>query len=390
MKPVCIVALSHARRDVRAFVRFPDALYRHDAHRVPPLIHEQTAYIRSGPFNDFGEKQLFMACRGDEPVARLSVHRNFAHNSRYEANQGFFGFFEAKPDPEAVRALFEAGASWLRDRGCQDMLGPMSFSIYEETGLLVEGFDDDPVVLCAYNPPYYADLLENLGFRKEIDWYAYRFRKGHAIPPVVERIRRRVAEREGVALQSGQVKSWKENTDLVRRIFNEAWAGNWGHVPFEKGHWRYITKQLKLAVLKDLSWFVTAEGTTVGFLIAVKDMNPAIKQARGRLFPLGLARMVWQAHRIKGMRIILMGCLEPYRARGYDIAMAYESLTRALMQGYETCDCSLIVENNIRLTQGLDLLGGERYKTFRVYRKAIVHDKTLQPVCHTRESGVLV
>jgi hypothetical protein len=368
---VHVVPLSDARNDVTAFVRFSETIYRDDAHWVPPLINEQIHYIRSGPFNRFGKKQLFMAYRGGEPVARLSVHQNFAYNTRYNTNQGFFGFFEAKQDPEAVRAVFEAGDIWLKDRGCRDILGPMSFSIYEEIGLLVDGFKDDPAIMCPYNPPYYADLLEGIGFRKEIDWYGYRFHRGHTIPPAMERVHRRVLERKGVVLRPVQAGTWEEDAAIIRRIFNEAWAANWGHVPFDEAHWRYVTKYLKLAVLRDLSWIVAADGEPVGFLIVVKDLNPALKQAEGRLFPLGLFRMLWHARRVKRIRIIIMGFLEPYRVRGYDMALAYEALSRALVQGYEACDCSQIVESNHRLVQALDMFGGERYRTFRIYRKPI-------------------
>lgn len=371
MTPVTVVALSDTRKDVAAFVRFAETVYRNNRFWVPPLVVEQKHYIRSGPFNRFGEKQLFMAYRGTEPVARLSVHRNFAHNKRYNVNQGFFGFFEAKEDSEGAHAVFEAGERWLKDKGCVDLLGPMSFSIYEEIGLLVDGFEDAPVLLCPYNPPYYANLLEQIGFRKEIDWYGYKLDKTQLIPPAMERIYQRVVTREGVSLQPATAQTWKRNAAIVRRIFDEAWSGNWGHVPFDDAHWATISKQIKLAVLRDLSWFVYENGEPVGFLIVVKDFNVALREARGRLFPLGWIRLLRRISKIKRLRILIMGFLEPYRARGYDLAIAYESLRRAQEQGYELCDCSQIVEDNDRLVKGLEVLGAERYKTFRIYRKAI-------------------
>lgn len=366
-----IVSLRERRKEVTAFVRFSEAVYRNDARWVPPLIRAQASYILSGPFNRFGEKRLLLAYRGERPVARLSVQQNFAHDARYGAGQGFFGFFEALRDSEAVRTIFEAGEAWLRARGCRSVLGPMSFSIYEEMGLLVQGFDEAPAVLCPYNPPYYAELLEGIGYQKEIDWFGYRFDRRFQPSQTVEKVHRRVVSRDGLRIRPVSVESWNADAAAVRSIFNEAWAENWGHLTIENAQWAYMAGKLRMAVIQDMSFMIEVAGHPVGFLITVKDMNQALKEAGGRLFPLGLFKFLWHSRSIKRIRIIIMGVLKAYQYRGYELALAAEALKRGLASGYEACDCSQIVENNHRMVRGLEALGGERYKTFRIYRKTI-------------------
>lgn len=368
---VKIVSLSNTRKDVKAFVRFAEEVYRNDTHWTPPLLGDQIRYIQAGPFMRMGEKQLLFAYRGNRPVARLSVHRNFSHDACYGAGQGFFGFFEALHDPEAVQSLFEAGATWLRSRGCREILGPMSFSIYDEIGLLVHGFDEVPTVLCPYNLPYYGELLENVGYRKEVDWYGYRFNRQIRFSPAVDQIHRRVLSHPGLVIRPLNLKDRLGEGAVVQRIFNGAWAENWGHVPIGDEQWQFIIHKLLMAIVKEMSWIIMVDGEPVGFLITVLDMNQALKKANGRLLPLGIFKLLWHTRNIRRIRIIVMGVLKSYQYRGYELALAAEALKRGIELGYDVCDCSQIVETNHRMAQGLDALGGERYKTFRIYRKTL-------------------
>ena len=363
--------LGDTRGETRSFVRFAAEVYRPYPRWVPPLVFDQVSHIRGGPFNGFGEKQLFMAYRDARPVARLSVQRNFAHDERYGAGRGFFGFFEALPDPEAVRALFDAGEGWARRRGCREMAGPMNFSIYEEIGLLVRGFDQDPAVMCPFNPPYYAELLADAGYEKEIDWFGFRVDLEKPLPPAADRLRRRVLRQDKVVFRQLESRSWKRDSAIVQDLFNRTWDENWGHLPMREEQWRYSSDKIRLAAVKPLSWVVEVDGRPAGFLLTVKDLNPALKAAAGRLSPAGVARLLWRAFRHRGIRVILMGFLPAFRNRGYDLALIAHAIKRGFELGYGPADCSQIVEDNHRMLRAMDVLGGERYTTYRIFRKGL-------------------
>lgn len=369
--PPKIVALNNTRRDTGTFVRFAAHVYRDDPYWASPLIREQIQYLHNGPLTSSVEKQLFMAYRNDVPVSRLCVHRNFAYNEHYQTNQGFFGYFESLDDQEANHLILQAGEQWLKNKGCHEMLGPIGFSLYEGAGVLIEGADDPPVVQCPYNPLYYIDLMHQVGFQKAIDWYAYHFDHTHVFPDVVARIHDRLIKKAHLTFRHNDPKRWSENIALIRTLFNEAWADNWGHIPIDETQWRHLTDSMKPALVGPLSWIMFANDKPAGFMITIKDMNDALRPAKGRLLPFGWLRILRETSRIKRIRVLAMGVAKAYRNRGYDLMMTAEVIKQAVALGYETCDCSLIVESNRALIDGLDTLNGRRYKTFRIYRKQI-------------------
>jgi GNAT superfamily N-acetyltransferase len=363
--------LRPTRREVGAFVRFAERVYRDLPQWGPPLVWQQARQVRSGPFTQIGELQLWMAFRGGAPVARLSVHESRPYNAFHGTRQGFFGFFEALDDEEAVRALFAAGERWLRDRGCGSVVGPCSFSVYEEIGMLLDAFGETPVVLCPYNPPYYPRLLEALGYAKEVDWYAYLFTREQPIPERWTRIADRVLRQPDVSMRHPDLREWMRELVLVRDIFNEAWAENWGHVPFSDAEWHELAEGLRLAVKPELCWILSVKERPIGFSVTLPDLNLAVREARGRLLPLGWWKLLRAMRRIRSLRTMAMGVLKPYRGHGYEVAMVVETIRNGVRLGYEKSDCSLVVETNRPMLQLLEALGARRYKTYRVYRKPL-------------------
>lgn len=342
-------------------------VYRNYPNFVPPIYSDVVKFIQKGPFNHIGEKQLYLAYRGEKIVARLSVHRNFAHNEHYKTNQGFFGFFEALDDQEATNALFAAGEKWLKERGCSSVMGPMNFAVYDEIGLLVDSFDTDPVLLCTYNPPYYLKLVEGAGFKKEVDWYA--FLKDVQIPNFMRLINNRVMKQQGIVVREVRRKDIEKEAAAVKHIFNEAWSENWGNVPFTEEQWRHLVKDLKMILKERLAIITELNGVPIGFSISLPDANMAVKKANGRLLPVGIFKILLGMRRIHRVRTTIMGVLKEHRNKGYEIAMIYRTMENGIPDGYSESDCSLIVETNKPMITVLEKIGCVRYKTWRVLKK---------------------
>jgi len=364
-----VVVDNNDKRGIRRFVDFQREVYAGCVNFVEPIYSEVVKFIHRGPFNEIGEKLLLMAYRKGAPVARLSVHRSFRYNNHYKTNQGFFGFFEAYDDQEAVDAIFTAGSDWLRKKGCTSAIGPMNFAIYDEIGVLLDAYDLDPVVLNVYNHSYYPRLLEAAGFRKEVDWYA--FKQGTTAPNFMRLVSQRVAKQKNVVIRDVKPSKFVAEANLIRHIFDEAWSENWGNVPFTDQQWNFVISELRRVIWPRYSYICEVDGVPVGFSITIPDANQAVKKARGSLFPFGWLKILVGLKKIKTGRTIIMGILKDHRNKGYDIAMAHRLIESARETGKDWSELSLIVETNEPMLAVLKHIGAERYKTYRIYKKQL-------------------
>lgn len=186
------------KKQMNRFIKFPWKVYKGDPYWVPPLLFDQkgaTFNKEKHPFFEFGEAAYFMALRDGEPVARISAHTNSLHDKHHGVREGFFGFFEALNDEEAVKALFAKAEEWLRGKGATMVRGPYSYTVYDEIGMLIDGWDNEPktpVLLEVHNPRYYHDLMKAAGYDKEIDWLAFLVKSDVEIKPVFEKIKQRL------------------------------------------------------------------------------------------------------------------------------------------------------------------------------------------------------
>jgi GNAT superfamily N-acetyltransferase len=361
------------RQDLNRFIRLPWKIYRSYPHWVPPLIAEQKYVLnrKKGPFFEIGEAEYFLAFAGEEPVGRISAHVNHQWNRHYKDQKGFFGFFECIEEEEVAAALFAAAEEWLRAKGKTSILGPMSFSIYDELGLLIDCFDQDPVVLLAYNPPYYVDLVEKMGFRKAIDWYAYLMTDKVPVNPVLYEVRDRVLKRNGLVIRHANLRRFKEEAEKAKAIFNEAWSENWGHLPFTDKQFDHLAKGLRMILDERLVLFGELKGKPVGLCVSIPDANQAVKGINGRLFPFGWYHVLRELKRIKKLRTIIMGVKKEHRHTGIDVAFYVETIERGKALGYTESECSLVVETNTWMRKALDDIGASIYKTYRLYEKPL-------------------
>jgi GNAT superfamily N-acetyltransferase len=359
--------------ELKAFILFPWQIYKNDPYWVPPLINDTKKFLdrQKGSFFEFGEARYWMVYDGDRPLGRISAHVNHLYEKYHDSQTGFFGFFECVNDPNVAHRLLDAATEWLRQKGKTRVLGPMSFSIYDISGMLYEGFDSIPVVLLAYNPSYYNDLLTQTGFSKAIDWYAFMVDKNAPLRPALLKVRDRVLRQEGLEIIPLDMKDFSERVQQVGHIFSDAWMENWGHVPFSNTQLHELATELKLVAVPELTYFAFYKGECIGFSLSIKDMNPALQKANGRLFPLGLFKILIAGRKIHRLRTIAMGVLKEHRHRGIDMAFYINTIEQGVKMGYTESECSIIVETNDRMISALEDLKARRYKTYRFYEKKI-------------------
>ncbi|MBU1692900.1 MAG: hypothetical protein KKC51_02940 [Verrucomicrobia bacterium] len=374
--PVDIVPVRSAR-EREEFIRFPWQVQGADPCWVAPLVVRQREFLdpRRGPFFDFGEAQCFLARRAGKPVGRISAQVSRRYEEFHDADTGFFGFFECERDPEVAAALFRAAADWARARGKHRLVGPMSFSIYDDIGLLVDGFDSLPAILLTHNPPLYEELVVEQGFRKAVDWYALRITSFDIDLGAMQAEAADIMGRSGLELRLPTPAEVIRRSGEILRLFNEAWRGNWGHVPFTPGQFDAVLRDLKPLLRADLMRIVLDDARIVAFTITIPDLNPLIRRFAGRLSWWNMLRLYRAAQRQPPERIktVLLGVDRAYRNRRLHDAMILDTYARTVraQPDLEQCDCSLICEQLRVFIRSLERYGARPYKTYRIYEKEI-------------------
>jgi GNAT superfamily N-acetyltransferase len=328
------------------------------------------------PFFEHGEAEYFLAERGGRVVGRIAAVHNRLHNETHHDRVGFFGFFESIDDQTVADALFEAAATWLRARGLDTMRGPASFSVNDECGLLVDGFDTPPTLMMPHNPRYYVPLIERAGFAKAKDLLVYQGGRPTGYQPVPERLARGtelIRQRQGITLRSLNMKDFDGEVERIKAVYNQAWEKNWGFVPMTDHEIDHLAEQFKPVVIPELVPFAEKDGKVIAFGLALPDLNVAFRGNRkGRMFP-AILKVFWllKARRLRRARIVLLGILPEYRGKGIDAMLYHWIWTRSGERRIYWGEAGWILEDNPAMNAGLEKMTFSVYKTYRLYDRPL-------------------
>jgi hypothetical protein len=359
------------------FMRLPWRIQKHDPCWVPPIVSEQRDVLdrHRGPFFEIGEAEYFLAYRNGQPAGRISAHLNRLHEQYHDKDTGFFGFFECVPEKRVAAALFDAAAGWLRGRGKKRILGPLSFSIYDEVGLLVDGFDSLPAILQSHNPPYYEDLLTDWGFRKVVDWYALRVARRDIDPAAFEKRLDEIMAGQRLVLTSPKPSEFVLRAEEILEIFNDAWSSNWGHLPLTRKQFDQIFSLLKPLLRSDLISVVLDDKDRIAaFIVNIPDVNPFLQKVDGRLTLWNKLRLFYEAKytQPRKIRSLILGVRREHQCKRLHHALILNTILLGLKSPMcEVCDCSLISEPLKHFIRTVESFGGKIYKTFRLFEREI-------------------
>ena len=361
------------RRDRDVFVRLPWRIYRGDADWVPPLIRDEKRFLdpKHNPFFEHSDVACFLAYVDDEPVGRIAAIENRNHNAFHQDRVGFFGLFECVDDGEVARALLDRAEAWVRDRDLDTLRGPMNFSTNDTCGLLVDGRSGPPFVMMPYNPSYYARLIEGAGFEKAKDLLAY-YGEGETYDAArLARFIDRLKRKTPYTLRTIDPKAWTREVEIVRNIYNRAWEKNWGFVPFTPAEFDHMAATMKQVVNPRITAILEIEGEPIGFAVPLPDVNQALKVANGRLFPLGLIKILLAARRINRIRVPILGLVPEYRNKGFDVVLYHHIWQTATDLDLARCEMSWILEDNLPMRHALERTGCHVHRTYRVYDRRV-------------------
>lgn len=360
------------RKQVKNFVDLPFRLYRDTPQWVPPLRSEALHLLdpRRNAFFRHSEAVFLLAVRDKQAVGRLAVlnHRNY--NRFNNTSAGFFYLFECENNLQTAQALFETAYVWAEKRGLNRLLGPKGFSPLDGMGLLVEGFEHRPALGIPYNLPYYAALLETLGFIGAGDVVSGYLNAETQFPERIHQISALVQQRRGL-----QVARFQQRKDLqaivpsLKELYNQSIRGTSDNYPLDNADVQAIANQMLRFADPRLIKIVYKNEQIIGFLFAYPDVSAALQRSKGRLFPTGWMRLLAEMRRTSWVNINGIGILEEYRGLG-GTALLFSEMQKSIAErGFAHAELVQIGRENDPMLRELRSLGVDFYKTHRIYRR---------------------
>ncbi|MGJ8523816.1 Protein YghO [Carnimonas sp. R-84981] len=363
------------KADLITFITLPSRLFDRDPAWVAPLTLERRLHLtpKTNPWFEHADFQAWIAWRGDTPVGRISAQVDHLSLETHQDATGFFGMLDAEDSQETFTALLGTAEQWLSERGIQRVRGPFSLSINDEVGLLIDGFDTPPMFMMGHSAPYSGHAVEANGYDKAMDLLAYIVdTREFKTPRVVEWLLGKATGE--VIVRPMNFKKFDEELVTVREIFNDAWSDNWGFVPFTDEEFNDLGKTLKMLLSPDLIQIVEVDGEAAAFIVALPNLNEVIKGFDGRLLPFKWAKLLWKL-KVKfptTARVPLMGVRKKFHnTLGPALSfLAIEAVKKQLVdRGVRHIEMSWILETNKGVRAIIESIGGEVYKTYRVYEK---------------------
>jgi GNAT superfamily N-acetyltransferase len=370
------------KSDLMAFITFPWKVYEDSPYWVPPLISERISFLDPdhNPFFEHAKATYFLARRAGEVVGTIAAFTNKLYNEFQGNNVGFFGFFEVLDDREAAETLLQSAVDWAREAGHDSIIGPAQFSTNDEVGLLIDGFNDTPRVLMTYNPPYYQNFIQQAGFQKAMDLWAYSLDIEHFrenMPEKLIRVTEKVRERKNFVVRKLRMSEFDREVERIKPIYNKSWERNWGFVPMTDAEFDKLAKDLKPLLDPNVVILVEQDGETIGFGLSLPDLCQPLHLAYprpGENETITTIKLAWHwkvRRRVNWLRVFALGVLPEHRGTGVDALMYIETAKAAIKRGYKWAEMSWILENNEMMNRSIQMLGGKVYKTYRMFEKKI-------------------
>ena len=356
---------------LRRFVELADRLSRGDPAYVAPLHDEQRKILtpRHNTYFQHAHACYWLARRNGRDIGRIS-----AQQDRRLPGEGHFGMLAAIDDPAVCRALLDTGGGWHRARGTTRVVGPYNLSANDSLGVLIDGFETPPMLLMGHDQRYVAPRLEEQGYDKAKDVIAYLYDIDNELPPGPRRLIDRPLP-AGLVIRPLDKSRYADEVRTVSALFNDAWADNWGFVPLSEAETDQMAKQLRMLLNERMIWFAEFEAQPVGFIVALPNLNEAIRDLDGRLLPFGWAKLLWRLKvaSVRSARVPLMGIRRSF-SHGLLGSLVPFLLIDAVRResrklGYRSTELSWILEDNGPMRAIIEAIGGVAYKTYRIYAK---------------------
>jgi len=364
------------------FLALPDKIYKDDSSWRPPLKFERKAQINpisnpSAP--SFDNRVLFIATKNGEDVGRIAAFINEDHNKHSKKNDGFFGFFDFFADNLLGQLLLESAENWLKVRGVERIIGPANWSVNEECGLLISGFDTPSVVMMLHGKEEYKGIVEDFGYTKAIDMFAYQaeLSAGYPRPKITQMMVKSADRNNDIKVRSMRSGKFRDELNIVMDIFNDAWSENWGFVPFDEAKIEHIANEIRPIMFREGLWIGEYQGKPIAYIWMIPDVYEAIEGLNGSILPFGWVKLFWRLkiRGVKQARIPLMGLRKEFHNTRIGLSLVAKLCETVFeagrKKGFSHCELSWILENNSGMISICEQASAVPYKKYRMYQKKI-------------------
>jgi len=361
-------------RDVQRFITFPFRLYQNTPQWVPPFLDDSKLYLNKNkhPFYQHSTADFFLARQDGEDVGRIAVLENRHFNEYHQKKDAQFYFFDSINELEVAQALFHRTFEWAKVRNLNRIIGPKGMGPLDGYGILVEGFEHRQMMMMMnYNHPYYKDLLEALGFTKEVDFVScYLSAETFRLPERVHHIAQRVQERGTLRVLSfetrAQLRQWAKK---IGKAYNNAFVNNWEYYPLTEPEIQFVLDNIIPYADPKLIKVITHNDEAVGFLFGFPDISAAMQRAKGKINPISIIDILLELRRTEWIALNGAGILPEFHGRGGN-ALLYSEMEKTVRNyHFKHADLTQVAETAVQMRRDLENLGGKPYKNHRVFVK---------------------
>ncbi|MCS7259079.1 MAG: hypothetical protein NZ601_06960 [candidate division WOR-3 bacterium] len=373
VKKEIVVSEVKTKKDLSDFINLPWKIYKNDPNWIPPLIDDikETLSKEKNPFFQHADLKLFIARHNNEVVGRVAVIIDYNYCKYHDKNVAFFGFFETTYDYFVAEALMKNACEYAKSRNMKEIYGPANPSLNDEVGFLIEGFNSPPCIKMSYNPPYYLEFIEKLGFQKIKDLYSYYIDLTKPPPNKLLRVINSIKTRKEIVVRPVNLRKLKDELIKIKEIYNDAWSNNWDFAPMTDEEIDYLAKKLKPIVVPEIVQIAEVAGEPAGMSIGLPDYNQVLKHLNGKLFPFGFIKFLIYRSKINGARLWALGVKNKFRNIGIDALIYYETFIGGIKKGYKWGDVGWILEDNHNIINPILLWDAKLYKKYRIYHLII-------------------
>jgi hypothetical protein len=357
------------------FIDLPYKIYREVPQWVPPLSTDikRIFDLKHNPYFQHSEAAFFLALAADGiAISRLAVLNNRHFNDFNHENTAFFYLFESLPDPAAAQRIFESAFEWARQAGLTRIIGPRGFSSLDGLGMLVNGFEHRPAFSIPYNPSYYPELVEAVGFSPLSDVVSGYLSADMQFPQKIHHVSELVQQRRGLSIARYRSRSdLRKLIPKLKDLYNGMMEGTTDNIPLTDAEAQAIADQLLWFADPRLVKVIMKDGNPVGLLLAYPDISQAVQKTKGKVFPFGWITLLREMRRTKWVNINGAGILEEYRGLG-GTAILFSEMQKSILEGgFKHAEIVQIGIENEKMQRELREMGIDFYKTHRIYQRAL-------------------
>jgi len=362
-------------KDIKEFIEFPLRLYRDCPYFVPPLYADERKLLRSGGVTETSDAVFFLATRDGKTVGRIQGILQKQYNELHNTRQIRFTRFDSMDDNEVAKALFDAVEAWGKERGMEQICGPLGYSDLDREGLLIEGFEEDSTFEEQYSFPYYPALIESVGFAKDVDWVEYELKKPEKRNAMLSRVAQRTMELHKLHVADTNLPKKRyiaKYRDGFFDCLDECYSKLYGTVPIDKETQDEIIGDFMLILNNEYLVFICDENDrVVGFGLCFPAIGHAVRKSGGRLTPLTLLRLLRAVKHPKTIDLGLVAIRPEYQNAGINAVILDRMLDIFEKGEVERAETNLNLETNTAVQAQWKYFDARMHKRRRAYIKDI-------------------